>query len=142
MGYYTSFELYIDNANELDDVTIRQVEKAIEELDIFDRCGRAIYGWSAYTKWYDCDQDMQALSYRFPTVVFDLRGDGEEQEDLWQHYYQGGRVQRDGLVVTYTWNGFDPKKLDPLTPEEESGIKSRSAEMFHEEEANGTDAAT
>lgn len=129
MGYYTSFELYIDSANGLDDLAIKNVENAIEEMHIFEPGGCAEYSWSAYTKWYDYDEDMQLLSYRFPDVVFELRGDGEESEDVWAHYYKGGRVQTDGLVVTYTYNKFDESKLQPLTAEQLNALEKELKEL-------------
>ena len=129
MGYYTGYELYIDDANGLDDPAIKNVENAIKELNIFEPGGCAEYGWSAYTKWYDCDKDMRLLSYRFPDVVFELRGDGEDFEDVWAQYYKGGRVQTDGLVVTYTYNKFDESKLQPLTAEQLSALEKELKEL-------------
>ena len=129
MGYYTGFELYIDSANGLDDPVIKKVENAIKELNIFEPGGNAEYGWSAYTKWYDYEEDMRLLSYRFPDVVFELHGDGEESEDVWTHYYKGGRVQTDGLVVTYTYHKFDESKLQPLTAEQLNALEKERKEL-------------
>lgn len=129
MGYYTSFELNIDNPDELDNLMIQDVTKAIEEMDIFEPGGSVKYGWSAYTKWYDYDEDMRFLSYRFPNVVFELRGDGESPEDVWGNYYKGGRVQTDSLVVTYDYNKFDESKLQPLTAEQLNALEKELKEL-------------
>lgn len=129
MGYYTSFELSVNNPNDLDSLMVKNVEKAVEELDIFESGGSVAYGWSAYTKWYDFDEDMRLLSYCFPDVVFELRGDGEESEDVWGNYYKGGRVQNDGLVVTYTYNKFDESKLQPLTAEQLNALEKERKEL-------------
>lgn len=128
MGYYTSYELYIDNLDELDDLVVKNVEKAIDEIDVLED-GNSRCGWSAYTKWYDHDENMRLLSYRFPNVVFELRGDGEDSEDVWAQYYKGGRVQTDGLVVTYTYNKFDESKLQPLTAEQLSALEKELKEL-------------
>lgn len=129
MGYYTCYELYIDNLGELDDLVVKNVDKAIEEMNVLDSNGSPRYGWSAYTKWYDHDEDMRLLSYRFPDVVFELRGDGEESEDVWSHYYKGGRAQTDGLVVTYTYNRFDESKLHPLTAKQIDTLEKELKEL-------------
>ncbi len=44
-----------------------------------------------YEKWYDFDTDMRELSTRMPEVLFIMRVDGEEEGDLWKHYYQNGK---------------------------------------------------
>ena len=112
MGYYTQFDLTIlDCPGGFEGDLITDVEKAVKDLNVFEPGGSAEYGWSGYTKWYYHDDDMITLSKKFPGVVFELNGDGEETEDVWCHYYKDGGVQRDGLVVTYTRNPFDESKL-------------------------------
>ncbi len=131
MGYYTQYNLYVQNDAELSDMGRNAVENAVEALDIFDGGGNSQYGWSAYEKWYDHDDDMLALSARFPDVVFQLYGDGEDSEDKWMTYYKNGRSQKDALRVIIEEDPFDESKLwppnNPFTVEtvaEEFGVST------------------
>lgn len=111
MGYETKFELTI----------CPQVEDAADEVFVFLRDNVAFEGdvqrrmtfnqdvFEFESKWYDYDKDMLALSSRFPGVLFKLHGAGEDQGDLWDHYFLGGRVQRCPAKITY--ESFDPRKL-------------------------------
>lgn len=130
MGYYTQYNLYVQNYDGLNETELDDVNSAIEALNIFDG-GDNRYGWSAYEKWYDHDDDMLALSTRFPDVVFQLYGDGEDSEDRWMTYYKNGRCQEDALHITVEEDPFDESKLwppnNPLTVEtaaEEFGVST------------------
>ena len=112
MGYYTQYNLYVCNYDGLNETERDDVNSAIEALNIFDG-GDNWYGWSAYEKWYDHDDDMLALSTRFPDVVFQLYGDGEDSEDRWMTYYKNGRCQVDALHITVEEDPFDESKLWP-----------------------------
>lgn len=131
MGYYTQYNLYVTNVGFLDDEVKVAVSNAIDDLNLFDVSGSVEYGWSAYDKWYDHDDDMLALSTRFPDVVFQLYGDGEDSEDRWMTYYKNGRCQVDALHITVEEDPFDESKLLPLnnpftveTAAEEFGVST------------------
>lgn len=111
MGYYTQYNLYVHNYDGLNETERNDVNSAIEALNIFDGGDN---WWSAYEKWYDHDDDMLALSTRFPDVVFQLYGDGEDSEDRWMTYYKNGRCQEDALHITVEEDPFDESKLLPL----------------------------
>lgn len=44
-------------------------------------------------KWYEYDSDMIELSKRFPDLLFELYGDGEDSDDFWKSYYRDGNAQ-------------------------------------------------
>jgi hypothetical protein len=52
-------------------------------------------------KWYDHENDMTALSIKYPHVTFTLEGCGEETFDLWKKYFLGGQMQRADAEITY-----------------------------------------
>lgn len=110
MGYYTQFEINIENdVSLLGKSKVSEIEDAVENIGIFEISGNAEYGWSCYDKWYYYTEDMCNLSKKFPGVLFSLHGDGEETEDLWIEYYLDGKYQRCSVQITF--EKFDPDKL-------------------------------
>lgn len=112
MGYYTYYSLHIEgkNGEKLPKDKLDSISKEIDKLCVFED-GNAEDGYNGYTKWYDCSQDMCALSYRFPGVIFTLYGDGEDSEDLWVEYFLDGLSQHEAAEIVY--GRFDPSKLCP-----------------------------
>lgn len=66
-------DLFLNDENHL---------KASENLELYpcDIC-----------KWYDYDEEMELLAKQFPTVIFELHGDGEDSDDCWNAYYKGDK---------------------------------------------------
>lgn len=118
MGYYTNYELSIENDSKLMiDDDIEAISKYLESLEVFDDID--IQGTShAWCKWYDHTDDMCWLSRKFPTVLFVLRGDGEEFEDFWKEYYLDGKYQFCKGTITVSYEKFDPCKLTDEGAEE------------------------
>jgi len=112
MGYYTGFTLNVCCAKT---TNVAVLDEEIERLDVFDS-GDVECGYLGTAKWYDYDKDMLLLSARFPDVLFELTGEGEEREDCWKNYYMGGRVMRGGIEIQVVYHDFDPAKLegDPI----------------------------
>lgn len=61
------------------------------------------------TGWHEHDQDMLRLSREFPEILFVLRGEGEDREDLWKCYYLYRKVQEAPASIEYPV--FDPDAL-------------------------------
>jgi hypothetical protein len=135
MGYYTYYELSIDNSQDKGQVE-KKKQSEIEEIqqsNISDELKKRLikdvekmYETSIATqndvvnfltfnpfgvqqKWYDHTEDMCRLSKEYPNVLFILTGKGEEPEDMWVKYFMNGKVQVENAVITY--GKFDPKKL-------------------------------
>ena len=117
MGYYTQYTLDVYDCPEKDKASL---VKEIEKLNVFEPGGCFECGWSGYMKWYDHDRDMALLSTRFPDAVFQLDGDGEEDDDTWRCFYKNGMIQDGALEVIRIERPFDATKLrelmDPLRP--------------------------
>lgn len=95
MGYYTYFEMEMENLDEESNVTEEEViETLIEESEWFNRFDREKDFDSFFSdglKWYDWEEDMKRVSFSFPNVVFILTGRGEEYDDLWRGFFYKGR---------------------------------------------------
>lgn len=104
MGYYTKFEM-----NFTGNVAEKDIIAALKEINpnYFDYDADHLDTlFEEEMKWYDATSDMIKLSERFPNVLFELSGEGEEHDDIWREYYHNGVYQHcQGRIV------FD--KMDP-----------------------------
>lgn len=95
MGYYTYFEMEMENLNDESSVTEEEVVKTlIEESDWFNWAdGEKDFDslFNDSLKWYDWEEDMKRVSFSFPNVVFTLMGRGEEYDDLWKCVFYKGK---------------------------------------------------
>ncbi len=117
MGYYTSFDLGIEQNESNIPLTDKQqkaaVDKVIEYLDEKkenDSFFIALLSRNTDSmKWYDHEGDLKRFSKRFPDYVFRLRGEGERAEDLWFKYFKNGKIQDAYAKITFP--PFDPLLL-------------------------------
>jgi len=109
MGYYTDYSLAVYGISVSGDtVTTSSVPTIvrndlvaeIDKMGVFSQSD-VEYGWYANAKWYDYADDMKYLSSKFPEVLFELHGAGEDQEDMWYAYFHDGREQHCPAVITY-----------------------------------------
>jgi hypothetical protein len=135
MGYYTYYELSIDNSqvkgqvekkkqseieeiqqsnisDELKKRLIKDVEKMYETSIVTQNDVVNLLTFNPFDgqcKWYEHTEDMCRVSKEYSNVLFILTGNGEEPEDMWVKYFMNGKVQVERAVITY--GKFDPKKL-------------------------------
>ena len=91
MGYYTKYQLEVDDEQPLqDDASWKMVYPQVEELLFRDHVNAI--------KWYDHKADMIQMSDCFPSVRFTLSGVGEEITmgdcDVWIKTFKGGKMIR------------------------------------------------
>ena len=103
MSYYTNFTLSRNDGKPFTDDMLQ----AIETLGVFEMITKARA--EGYTKWYDFIDDMEEFSKLFPGIVFCLHGEGDENSDLWDEYYLGGKSQHCDAEIIYP--PYDPSKL-------------------------------
>ena len=92
MGYNTDYD--ITNNSE-------EVQQALRE--------KSGYNYFSSITWYDHEADCKAVSLMFPGVLVDISGNGEEFGDIWQKYFQDGKMQVCEAKITF--DPFDPKLL-------------------------------
>jgi hypothetical protein len=99
MGYYTSYKLKIfeSDRHQLNLFENNRVEWSPEIEEAYKNCPGVAYALnedgSSYeqVKWYEHDTDMLAYSKKYPNLVFQLFGEGEESGDIWCSYYYNGK---------------------------------------------------
>jgi hypothetical protein len=119
MGYYTTYELDIQGqaANWVQGVdeqgnSVRVnigYDHAAIEREIVAQSGYSSLFEGESVKWYDHDEEMKAVSKKYPDLLFTLTGVGEESGDMWCKYYQAGKCQHELARIEY--GKFDPAKL-------------------------------
>lgn len=97
MGYYTMHELTVSD-DRIDD-HIEGIEKISGYGGLFEET----------VKWYGHEKDMRSYSKENPSVLFELKGEGEESGDLWKAYFKDGKMQQCKAKITY--DEFDEAKL-------------------------------
>jgi len=118
MGYYTKFKLHMNHMPEGHTVHNSEDEFMRIKLEL-----EAITSYQFHehrttphvldldeAKWYDHGENMKALSKKWPKILFQLDGDGEESGDVWREYWLDGKVQA-AKQKSWTPPDFDPKKL-------------------------------
>ena len=119
MGYYSSYYLTIKNPKNLslDKGIGRETELAIakklcEISDWFDpsdfdeNIEKSEYPLielisSDMNKWYDHYDEMIILSKEFPSLYFELEGQGEDSGDLWREYFHNGEGMHSDAQITF-----------------------------------------
>ena len=103
MGYYTTYDLTIIDKNYKDDYKVDHGKKISELAEYRDCFGNDI-------KWYDHDKNMLKYSLKYPELVFQLAGYGEEFDDIWEKYYKNGQYQVcQGRII---FDEYDESKLE------------------------------
>jgi len=101
MGYYTKYELEIENEKgEFIDTTpfIKEIEKIVD-YNPFEEP----------SKWYEAINDMKKISKKYPDLIFILYGKGEDPEDIWKYYFKNGKSQFAPAIIKF--EEFDENKL-------------------------------
>ena len=73
----------------------------VDVLQEYHRHVKQMVSNEDYHTWYEHDNDVLALSIKFPTVLFTLTGEGENPGDLWRTYYRKGRMHKVKGEIVY-----------------------------------------
>ena len=109
MGYYTYYRLSIIKGTKTEKQNLALIaEFRAESEDARHALTEEGYSDNA-SKWYSRVNELIKFSMKYPKVVFELYGEGENPTDIWCEYYKNGKLQRE--VARITIDNFDPKKL-------------------------------
>ncbi len=113
MGYYTHYELKAKNPKP----NIISDEELIAHLRLTCEDARFALTEAGETqdtcKWYEHEGQMAEFSKRYPEVVFELSGEGEEGQDIWKKYFKNGKVQRCPAKIAYEL--FDETRMEEVS---------------------------
>jgi hypothetical protein len=59
--------------------------------------------------WYEHEKDLKEFSKKYPSIVFELSGIGEEHDDIWNKYFKNGKMQ--SCIAHITFEKYDEDKL-------------------------------
>lgn len=96
MGYYTDYDISSNS---------EEIQQRIEEVSDYGFDRGQMNG-----KWYRYQEDVKQVSLEFPDEVIVVEGDGEEQGDVWKHYFKNGKSFKAQAVVV-SFEDFDEGKL-------------------------------
>lgn len=94
-------------------LTMHSFEKLVSDLR--ESCEEARYALTKdgttneETSWYEHEDDLKLFSKKYPSIVFELNGTGEETFDIWTKYFKNGRMQFCPIITS-----FDPYDEDKL----------------------------
>lgn len=60
------------------------------------------------TQWYQHEADIKRFSTVLPDILFELRGLGEERDDVWIKWFLGGKMQAVRAKAKIVFPAFDP----------------------------------
>ena len=85
MGYYTDFSLSVLNDRECDlTILINEINSKHKYDLIYED------GYARCVKWYDWEEDLMELSKKYPDMLIEITGDGEDSGDFWEARFKGG----------------------------------------------------
>lgn len=109
MGYYTYYNLSVfeyKNNTKGEEVK-NQIDFKKEICDIYHNgsqglCFKAI-------EWHNWEKDMLEFSKKYPDLLFQLNGEGEDNDDIWVAYFIDGKCQYSKVKLIL--DSFDINKL-------------------------------
>lgn len=123
MGYYSSYYLTVTEreSSSINKVVGRETELAIakklcefsnwfDPSDVDENVEYPLYELISrdVNKWYDHYDEMIILSKEFPSLYFELEGQGEDHDDLWKEYFHNGEAAHSDAKITFdvpNWYG-------------------------------------
>jgi len=127
MGYETHYTLTIHpEGSNLADCAFEQLIKDSEGAECTFSEGNCYNGsYNGTSTWYEYPTDMATISRKFPRLVFELEGCGDESGDWWRKAWKDGKIIFDVVAVLPE---FDPEPH--LTDFEEPTCEAHDIEQY------------
>lgn len=93
MGYYTKYNVTITgagNANRAIKIAEDEFEFGRHDYQVFED-GMITYFYDG--KWYGWKDEVTAISAKFPDLLIEIEGDGEDDDDFWRARIKGGECE-------------------------------------------------
>ena len=106
MGYYSDFELEIQNIDKIENIGESVKELCPELVECIEDYGGDVEyevksGFVAFNaKWYERVEEMTALSKKYPELNIRVYGEGEDGEQ-WAEYYKNGKFEEKGVKIVF-----------------------------------------
>lgn len=130
MGYNTKYTISMSGSASSEEKAEILATPICDELTV----GRFVAGDVDEMKWYEHENDMTALSIKYPHVTFTLEGCGEEAPDLWKKYFLGGHTQRADAKITYAPCTITPPSMKVVDEARAKRIRAKLDANFSPEE--------
>lgn len=91
MGYYTDYFLSLVEGPEEEFDIMLDTLKSEYDMDFSEGLVNA--------KWYRWAEDMESVSKRYPNVLVELSGSGEEQDDIWLARFKNGDSEIQTAII-------------------------------------------
>ena len=107
MGYYVDFELQIQNVDKVENIVESVAELCPDLVDSIQYNGgiaedEVKSGFVAFnSKWNERENELIALSERYPELNITLYCDGEDNE-RWVEYYKNGEMEIGIATLVYS----------------------------------------
>lgn len=103
MGYYTRYTLAWEPLDDcsteaLAEIMAKEIESSDYMLGALRADGRALNA----RIWHYHEKDMEALSLKYPGILFTLSGESEESGDLWRKYFLNGKCEVARASITFS----------------------------------------
>jgi hypothetical protein len=93
MGYYTHYTIRItdaDNANQMTEIA-EKLGLSEERYETSDEGTKLSTDFD--DKWYSWKEQFLRVSRVYPRVLFEVNGEGEENDDLWKARIRNGEAE-------------------------------------------------
>ena len=107
MGYYSDFELEIQNIDKIENIGESVKELCPELVECIEDYGGDVEyevksGFVVFnSKWNERENELIALSERYPELNITLYCDGEDNE-RWVEYYKNGEMEIGIVTLVYS----------------------------------------
>lgn len=119
MGYYTDYTISIVGGS-YDKKMEAALQKDIEDLDGGGWEQWTSDEWYSNRKWYSQSEDTYRLSMKYPGILFCIHGNGDDEDDVWDEYWQAGHMQHCHMEIP----PYDPHQMREMYLDQEGRLRS------------------